>query len=395
MTIRQWIDLWDGRGIDEDGAFGAQCWDLAAKYAREMVGCPRLPTRPGGNGGARDVFEIFMPPLNHYFDRIKNDPNNPNQVPQAGDLVFYGNDFPGSGGYGHVVLAIDPKPGQPTFNSFRQNEPGGAKANIGKNNYKYCLGWLAPKVRPEFDTPAPPAAAQPKQSLPANEFYSIQKNDTFWDLENRWGMPHGTLQSLNAATKPRDLRIGQAIRVRPAATRKPVPVQADNNLYTIQRNDTFWDLEDLWNMPHGTLQQLNPAINPRTLSVGQVIKRGQVNSPPPAPAVVPPVVQPPAPAAPVVVPAEPTPAPPPAAPVVQPPAPVVVPPVVQESAEKPNWFQVHFSRDKIIKDLSVLGNFIGAAALFALDHYSLIAFLLSTLGGIILGENRFKLPRKL
>lgn len=46
----------------------------------------------------------------------------------------------------------------------------------------------------------------------------------------------------------------------------------DDNLYTIKSGDTFWGLENEWDIPHGTLQKLNPELNPRKLKVGQKIK---------------------------------------------------------------------------------------------------------------------------
>lgn len=45
-----------------------------------------------------------------------------------------------------------------------------------------------------------------------------------------------------------------------------------DNLYTIKTGDTFWTLENEWDIPHGTLQQLNPQLNPQKLKVGQKIK---------------------------------------------------------------------------------------------------------------------------
>ncbi len=43
--------------------------------------------------------------------------------------------------------------------------------------------------------------------------YTIKKGDTFWDLEIEWGIPHGTLQELNPNAKPKELQIGQKIQI--------------------------------------------------------------------------------------------------------------------------------------------------------------------------------------
>lgn len=44
------------------------------------------------------------------------------------------------------------------------------------------------------------------------EYYIIKKGDTFWDLERAWGLKSGTLSHLNPTLNPRTLQIGQRIR---------------------------------------------------------------------------------------------------------------------------------------------------------------------------------------
>ena len=110
--------------------------------------------------------------------------------------------------------------------------------------------------------PAP--APQP----PTSDSHIIVAGDTFWGLEEQYGLPHGTLQALNPGIDPRQLRIGMTINVRAPAT--PVPPIARRQ-YTIKAGDTLWDLHNAWQLPQGTLQQLNPGIDPYNLQIGQVI----------------------------------------------------------------------------------------------------------------------------
>ena len=42
--------------------------------------------------------------------------------------------------------------------------------------------------------------------------------------------------------------------------------------YTIKKGDNFWKLEKAWGMKHGTLQNYNPGIDTKKLSIGQKIK---------------------------------------------------------------------------------------------------------------------------
>ena len=41
--------------------------------------------------------------------------------------------------------------------------------------------------------------------------------------------------------------------------------------YTIKKGDTFWDLENARNLPHGTLQRQNPSLDPNNLQIGTEI----------------------------------------------------------------------------------------------------------------------------
>lgn len=102
------------------------------------------------------------------------------------------------------------------------------------------------------------------------ETYIIQPGDTFWGLEERRNIPHGTLQKLNPHLNPRRLRIGQEIRISGSQKSNSAPAK---QFYVIRPGDTFWALENAWQMPHGTLQRLNPGVEPRKLQIGQRIRK--------------------------------------------------------------------------------------------------------------------------
>ncbi len=44
-----------------------------------------------------------------------------------------------------------------------------------------------------------------------NMKYNIQPKDNFWNLEKEWGIPHGTLQTINPGVDPGNLQVGQQI----------------------------------------------------------------------------------------------------------------------------------------------------------------------------------------
>lgn len=117
------------------------------------------------------------------------------------------------------------------------------------------------------------AAAPAPAPVPNGDFFTIRSGDTFWGLEEALGIPHGTLQQLNPNQDPRKLAIGQQIRIKAAAAPAPAPAPAPaQEFVTAQPGFTMWGYESQHGIPHGTLQQLNPGINPRTIQIGQRIR---------------------------------------------------------------------------------------------------------------------------
>lgn len=85
----------------------------------------------------------------------------------------------------------------------------------------------------------------------------------------------------NGATGDGDGLGGDAVRkrlipvTRIAGVLRPMSLPAPvlSTYYTIRRGDTFWGLERAWGLKNGTLSSLNPTLNPRTLQIGQRIRR--------------------------------------------------------------------------------------------------------------------------
>lgn len=128
MTIQQFFDKYNGKGIDFDGYYGFQCMDLAHQYAVEVVGKDFAPAP-----AAKDVWKQNI----SGYDKI---PNTPNGVPQKGDIVIWGV---GIGPYGHI--AVFDHGDQNSFVSFDQNWPLGSLCHFQNHNYNGVLGWFHPK----------------------------------------------------------------------------------------------------------------------------------------------------------------------------------------------------------------------------------------------------------
>lgn len=140
MSLAEFIAKYNGVHVDEDGYYGAQCWDLVARYAREVVGCPSLPTVTGGAAG---LFTNTAPVILQYFDKVANNPNDANQIPPNGAVIVWGTTW--SPPYGHTAVKTAGGVGQSmTVIEQNGNNPGGA-AYIKSRNYTGVIGWLVPR----------------------------------------------------------------------------------------------------------------------------------------------------------------------------------------------------------------------------------------------------------
>lgn len=113
-------------------------------------------------------------------------------------------------------------------------------------------------------------ATTPIQAAPASGTHTIVSGDTFWGLEAANGWSHGTLQGLNPGVVATQLAVGQQINV-PGSGNAPAPAVPTQAKHTIVSGDTFWGLETAHGWGHGTLQSLNPALDPTKLQVGEQI----------------------------------------------------------------------------------------------------------------------------
>jgi D-alanyl-D-alanine carboxypeptidase len=134
-----------GNYIDVDGYYQGQCWDLAAHKARHVDGCPSLPT---GSGGAEGVYRLFdqHTVLHKYYDRVPNNPSDPNQLPPVGALIVYGPTRTNQFGHIEVVLGANAQGVDVIYqDGFNQTE--GPKRRFRPWGQLPTLGWLVPKTQ--------------------------------------------------------------------------------------------------------------------------------------------------------------------------------------------------------------------------------------------------------
>lgn len=103
MTYDAFVAEWNGKYVDFDGFYGAQCVDLVQQYAKE-IGMPRF------YGNAADVANQYAWP--HVT------------VPQRGDVAVFPR-APSNGGAGHIAIWDSPN-----IYYFSQNYPTGSNSHI-------------------------------------------------------------------------------------------------------------------------------------------------------------------------------------------------------------------------------------------------------------------------
>lgn len=144
-NLQQFINTWNTRWCDYDGAFGDQCVDLADFFARDVCAAPLffVPT-------AADIWSDY--PTTHYA-RIANDPE---AVPVPGDIIIWHQDAAiGTGPAGHIGICTDAN--LSALLAFSQNYPTGSPCLVLSFSYEGVTGWL----RPHSLHPAPPPAPAP------------------------------------------------------------------------------------------------------------------------------------------------------------------------------------------------------------------------------------------
>lgn len=174
---------WD---VDHTGDF--DCVDVA-KEADSLFfpGIGWATTGIHGNG--KDIFYNANP---KYYQKIKNDPTNPNQLPKPGDIICfdatpkagYTNTFKNP--YGHVALFKSSANGQLTI--LMQASGTGQAAYLDTHSWKFrpAIGWL----RPIAQTPAP----APQPTVPKSQLDSA--NATIADLRSQLSASQGKITEL-------------------------------------------------------------------------------------------------------------------------------------------------------------------------------------------------------
>jgi len=132
MTLTEFVDKYNGKKIDYDGRYGAQCVDVFRQYCKDVLAIPHT----GGVVGAAELYTKYdaMPLEQKYFNKLVYTGGKP----EAGDVVIFGATKTNS--YGHVAIVLDASTEKITV--FEQDGFKQDGAHIGSWSYARVLGFL-------------------------------------------------------------------------------------------------------------------------------------------------------------------------------------------------------------------------------------------------------------
>lgn len=142
ITFTQWIDQTKNRYWDMDGAYGAQCWDLWAKYCMDMYGLSVSDciTPTGYAGGLYTAYPTSSR-VEQTFERKAAD----GYTPVAGDVAIWG--YSSSYPYTHVAIVIQEDVSSDNkIRVLTQNPDASADKWLTLDG---ILGYLHPRTLPE------------------------------------------------------------------------------------------------------------------------------------------------------------------------------------------------------------------------------------------------------
>lgn len=133
MTLEQFVEKYNGKKIDYDEHYGAQCVDVFRQYCEDVLAIPHT----GGVVGAAELYTKYdtMPLEQKYFKRV---PYKVGMFPEAGDVVIFAPTK--SNKYGHVAIVLDASSEEIAV--FEQDGFKQDGAHVGSWNYARVLGFL-------------------------------------------------------------------------------------------------------------------------------------------------------------------------------------------------------------------------------------------------------------
>ena len=136
MTLDEFVEKYNGKKIDYDGAYGAQCVDVFRQYCKDVLSIPHT----GAVVGAEELFTKYdvLPLEQKCFERLPY----PAGKAQAGDAVIFCATE--NNPYGHVAIVVSAE--DTTLTVFEQDGFKQDGAHIATRGYGRVLGFLRKKA---------------------------------------------------------------------------------------------------------------------------------------------------------------------------------------------------------------------------------------------------------
>ena len=133
MRLNEFVEKYNGKKVDYDGHYGAQCVDLFRQYCKDVLEIPHT----GGVVGASELYTKYeaMPLEKRYFERI---PYKAGMQPDTGDVVIF--DATKTNPYGHVAIVINASTEE--MGIFEQDGFKQSGAYVRSGKYERVLGFL-------------------------------------------------------------------------------------------------------------------------------------------------------------------------------------------------------------------------------------------------------------
>lgn len=137
--------------------------------------------------------------------------------------------------------------------------------------------------------PVPAVAPAPAPAAPAST-YTVQPGDNPWSIAKKHGVKLEDLLKANEIKDPKNLKIGDVLKLPAGATAKPeapvatkaaapapaapatAPAGSDWEYYTVQKGDNPWKIAKTLKVPHQKIVSLNEGVDFTKLKIGQQIK---------------------------------------------------------------------------------------------------------------------------
>ena len=252
-----------GVGLDYDGVYNVQCFDLANDYSVNLIGGKAFIGM-----GAYEIYTNFAnQPGKELYERI---PNTPEFVPIKGDIMVWGT---GIGQWGHVAICTGE--GDTTwFNSYDQNwNYANAPVTLVKHSYNSVLGVLRPKDQTKIwgykgDVDGNGKIDVSDISKLSAHIKGIKAIDEKY-IFNADVNGDGKIDVSDIATVSAHIKGVKPIKQGGADTKPVAETKKKEQVYVVQKGDTLSGIAARYNTTYTKIAADNKISNPNLIYPGQ------------------------------------------------------------------------------------------------------------------------------